>query len=433
MRATARAAARAGAEIINDVSGLTWDAVMADVVAQSGCGLVLMHARGRSGEWQTQPGLDSDAVVPVVFAGLCEQLVQAEAVGIRTERIVVDPGFGFGKRGAENFALLARLGRLRELGRPLLVGLSRKGFLGEAVKPLQRKNVDLAEARRIATVAANVTAILAGAHVLRVHDLQVAQEAAAVADAVLQRMSLRATRAELQPCLSLQIVSTSFSLARKSSSMRLISAIGELLDLGVGTLFVVGGDQLVLGGLLHRFVAFAADVADRGLVVFDRAGQQLDRVLAALFGHGRDGHADDLAVVHGVETVLAGADGLFDGRDQALLPGLNQNQVRFGGGDLRNLRNWSLGTIVVNRIPSSMWTDARPVRTLTRFARKSSTELVHARLKSVIYARKALHPCHCRCHGVYNLLNDCRMLRLQPLILQPDLLALLMHPKGVRL
>ena len=186
---TARAAARAGAEIINDVSGLTWDPSMASAVAQSGCGLVLMHARGRSGEWQTQPGLDSDAVVPVVFAGLCEQLAQAEAVGIRTERIVADPGFGFGKRGAENFALLARLGRLRELGRPLLVGLSRKGFLGDAVKSLQRKtedrSVDAAEARRIATAAANVAAILAGAHVLRVHDLQVAQEAAAIADAVL--------------------------------------------------------------------------------------------------------------------------------------------------------------------------------------------------------------------------------------------------------
>ncbi len=182
---TARAAGRAGAEIINDVSGLTWDPSMAKAVSQSGCGLVLMHARGRSGEWQTQPGLDGDAVMPVVFAGLCEQLAQAEAAGIRTERIVADPGFGFGKRGAENFALLARLGRLRELGRPLLVGLSRKGFLGDAVKPLQRKNVGLAEARRIATAAANVTAILAGAHVLRVHDLQVAQEAAVIADAVL--------------------------------------------------------------------------------------------------------------------------------------------------------------------------------------------------------------------------------------------------------
>jgi dihydropteroate synthase len=182
---TARAAARAGAEIINDVSGLTWDKSMPDIVAQSGCGLVLMHARGRPGEWQSLPTLADEEVVPLVFAELCEQLAQAEAADIRTDRIVVDPGFGFGKRGAENFALLARLGRLRELGRPLLVGLSRKGFLGEAVKPFLRTDNHLAEARRTATTAGNVTAILAGAHVLRVHDLQAAQEAAAIADAVL--------------------------------------------------------------------------------------------------------------------------------------------------------------------------------------------------------------------------------------------------------
>jgi dihydropteroate synthase len=183
--ATARAAAKAGAEIINDVSGLTWDEAMATVVAQTGCGLVLMHTRGRPGEWQSQPRLDNREVVPIVFAGLCEQLAQAEAVGIGTERIVVDPGFGFGKRGPENFALLAGLARLHELGRPLLTGLSRKSFLGDIVKPTQNKNIETAEARRIATQAANVTAVLAGMHVLRVHDLQAAREAAAVADAVL--------------------------------------------------------------------------------------------------------------------------------------------------------------------------------------------------------------------------------------------------------
>jgi dihydropteroate synthase len=185
--ATARAAARAGAEIINDVSGLIWDDAMAGSVAQNGCGLVLMHTRGRSCEWQSLPSLESKSVVPIVFAGLCEQLVQAEAAGIRTERIIVDPGFGFGKRGVENFALLAGLGRLRELGRPILAGLSRKGFLGEAVKQMQREKLPIGEERRAATIAANVTAILAGMHVLRVHDLQAAREAAAVADAVLMQ------------------------------------------------------------------------------------------------------------------------------------------------------------------------------------------------------------------------------------------------------
>jgi dihydropteroate synthase len=182
---TARAAAQAGAEIINDVSGLTWDEAMASVVAQTGCGLVLMHARGRPGDWQSQPKLEGSEVVPTVFAGLCEQMMEAEAAGISAERIVVDPGFGFGKRGTENFALLAGLRRLRELGRPLLIGLSRKGFLGEAVRAVQNKELPRAKARQIATDAANVAAILAGAHVLRVHDLQTAREAAAVADAVL--------------------------------------------------------------------------------------------------------------------------------------------------------------------------------------------------------------------------------------------------------
>lgn len=186
--ATARAAARAGAEIINDVSGLTWDPAMASVVAQSGCGLVLMHSRGRSGDWHTQPALDANSVVPVVFAGLCEQLAEAEAAGIRTERVVVDPGFGFGKRGKENFSLLAGLRRLHELGRPVLVGLSRKSFLGDIVKPLQSHPQDVIRARRIATAAANATAILGGAHILRVHDLQTAREAGAVADAVLTAM-----------------------------------------------------------------------------------------------------------------------------------------------------------------------------------------------------------------------------------------------------
>ncbi|MGA7158697.1 MAG: dihydropteroate synthase [Acidobacteriaceae bacterium] len=188
--ATARTAARAGAEIINDVSGLTWDPAMAAVVAQSGCGLVLMHSRGRPGDWHAQPPLEARSIVPVVFAGLCEQIAQAEAAGIRTQRIVVDPGFGFGKRGQENFSLLAGLRRLHELGRPLLAGLSRKGFLGEAVQALQAHPMEVAKARRTVTVAANVTAILAGAHVIRVHDLQAAREAAAVADAVLEEQGI---------------------------------------------------------------------------------------------------------------------------------------------------------------------------------------------------------------------------------------------------
>ena len=149
-------------------------------VAASGCGLVLMHTRGRPGEWGIQPRLAAGEVVPAVFAGLMQQLSLAQAAGIREQRIVADPGFGFGKRGAENWALLKGFARMHELGRPLLAGLSRKSFLRDAVKGLQ-----VAEARKVATLAADVAAVLAGAHILRVHDLQAAREAAAVADAVL--------------------------------------------------------------------------------------------------------------------------------------------------------------------------------------------------------------------------------------------------------
>jgi dihydropteroate synthase len=182
---TARLALAAGAEIVNDVSGLMWDPEMAAVVADSGCGLVLMHSRGRSAEWSSLPLLGPEEVVPLVRSGLQARLELAHNAGIAREGIVLDPGFGFGIRGAVNFTLLARLRELGALDMPLLVGLSRKGFLGEVVRPWQSADLPEPLARLTATVAANVAAILKGAHVLRVHDLQAAREAAAIADAVL--------------------------------------------------------------------------------------------------------------------------------------------------------------------------------------------------------------------------------------------------------
>ncbi|HEY5330870.1 MAG TPA: dihydropteroate synthase [Acidobacteriaceae bacterium] len=175
---TARAAASVGAEIINDVSGLLWDDDMGHTVAKLHTGLILMHTRGRPTEWRTQPAIPAADVVALVLDGLDERLAAARAAGILQNRIVLDPGFGFGKRGAENFALLAGFERFSELGRPLLAGLSLKGFLGAVVAPLN------AVARLNATMAANVAAILAGAHIVRVHDLQEAREAVAVADAI---------------------------------------------------------------------------------------------------------------------------------------------------------------------------------------------------------------------------------------------------------
>jgi dihydropteroate synthase len=185
---TARAAARAGAEIVNDVSGLHWDDSMPETVAATGCGLVLMHSRGRPSEWPHLPDLPHMAVLPTVYQGLSDGLQIAEAAHIAPNRIVLDPGFGFGKRGLENITLLEGLGQLHPLGRPLLVGISRKRFLGDLVAPLQaNQHPSIAEARRSASIAANVAAILSGTHILRVHDVQSTREAAAVADALLKQ------------------------------------------------------------------------------------------------------------------------------------------------------------------------------------------------------------------------------------------------------
>ena len=187
---TALQAAEAGAEIINDVSGLLWDPAMAATVAASRCGLVLMHTRGRPTDWRTQPRIAPEEVLPTVLDGLRPQLDQARSAGIDRTRIVLDPGFGFGKLGRENLTLLAGLPQLREFGAPLLIGLSRKGFLGDVVRDLQPSGLSVQEARRTATTAAHVAAILAGAHILRVHDVQPAREAAAVTDALLASIPL---------------------------------------------------------------------------------------------------------------------------------------------------------------------------------------------------------------------------------------------------
>jgi len=184
---TALEAARAGAEIINDVSGLLWDEHMAEAVVTTRCGLVLMHTRGRSKEWASQPRLAPGDVLSTVCTGLREQLAFAQAAGVNSHSIVLDPGFGFGKLGAENLSLLAGLDGLQSLGCPLLAGLSRKAFLGDAVRTVQPENLPLATARFIPTIAANTAAILAGAHILRVHDVQPAREASAIADALLMQ------------------------------------------------------------------------------------------------------------------------------------------------------------------------------------------------------------------------------------------------------
>jgi dihydropteroate synthase len=182
---TARAAVGAGAEIVNDVSGFLWDEAMASTCAELACGVVLMHTRGRPEEWSGLPRLSADAALALVKSELGERLNAGVAAGVREKSIVLDPGIGFGKAYESSYALVARLEELRDLGRPLLSGISRKSFLGRTLAPL-RGGVDApAEERGNATIAAVTASILAGADIVRVHDVRPAVEAAAIADAVL--------------------------------------------------------------------------------------------------------------------------------------------------------------------------------------------------------------------------------------------------------
>ncbi|MGD1106660.1 MAG: dihydropteroate synthase [Terracidiphilus sp.] len=182
---TARAALAAGAEIVNDVSGLTWDPAIAEVCTGFHAGVVLSHTRGRPEEWRAQPQLESDALLATVREGLAASLAAAERAGIPLDSIVLDPGYGFGKHFGENHTLLARQAELLELGRPLLAGLSRKSFLGHTLAPLFGGEAAPMANRENASLAAMTAAILHGASIVRVHVVRPAVEAARIADAIL--------------------------------------------------------------------------------------------------------------------------------------------------------------------------------------------------------------------------------------------------------
>lgn len=182
---TAKAAVNSGAEIVNDISAMSWDAAMAATCAELACGLVLMHTRGKPAEWRSLPRLAADDVVPLVKRDLAAALQTAVEAGIDASRIVLDPGYGFGKSFDENYPLLAHQDELRELGRPMLAGVSRKSFLGRKLAEFYGGKDAPIDARGNATIAATVAAILAGAHIVRVHDVRPASEAARIADTIL--------------------------------------------------------------------------------------------------------------------------------------------------------------------------------------------------------------------------------------------------------
>jgi dihydropteroate synthase len=151
------------------------------------CGTVLMHMRGRPEEWRTLP--PPGDIVLLVKRELKDWAEKAVLAGVRRERIVLDPGFGFGKNFEENYPLLARFDELQGAGFPLLAGTSRKSFIGRMLATLgknnERKDAPV-EARLYGTLASQVALILKGVHIIRTHDVKAAVQAARVADTILQ-------------------------------------------------------------------------------------------------------------------------------------------------------------------------------------------------------------------------------------------------------
>lgn len=173
----AKAALRAGAEIVNDISAMTLDPEMLATVAESDAAVILMHSRGKPAEMQKNT--DYLDIVGEVVAFLEARLIEAVSAGIDAERIVVDPGIGFGKSVAGNMEIIRRLRELQTLNRPVLIGTSRKSFIGAA---LNREVSD-----RVFGTAASVTvAMMNGASIFRVHDVMAMRDSVDMVRAIMK-------------------------------------------------------------------------------------------------------------------------------------------------------------------------------------------------------------------------------------------------------
>lgn len=172
----ARAALDAGASLVNDISGLRFDPDMAGVVSSAGVPVCVMHIRGTPKSMQMKPAYD--ALIPEIMESLRESMSIARDAGISDENIVLDPGIGFGKTFSHNLEILNRLEEFTLLGRPLLVGVSRKAFIGKIL------NDAPAGDRLEGTIAAVSVAVCKGANIVRVHDVKEAARAVRVVDAI---------------------------------------------------------------------------------------------------------------------------------------------------------------------------------------------------------------------------------------------------------
>jgi dihydropteroate synthase len=184
----ARAALAAGAGMLNDVSALRFDREMAAVAAESGAPLVVMHMKGTPGDMQKDPHYDD--LIGEILAFLEKVVQEAVQAGVRREQILIDPGIGFGKTFDHNLQLIRDLDRLSAVGRPLVIGCSRKAFIGHILGKE-------ADDRDPGTMAAAAAAVMNGAHVVRVHNVAMAVDAVRIVDAVKRGRAAPATLGEI--------------------------------------------------------------------------------------------------------------------------------------------------------------------------------------------------------------------------------------------
>ncbi len=176
----ARAALDAGADIINDISSLRFDSGMAPLAAERDVPVILMHMKGMPKTMQVDPYYED--VLLEVKSFLEKRIHEAQAAGIRRERIIIDPGIGFGKRLEDNLALINKLHVLAELDRPILIGTSRKSFIGNIL--------DLPPQERLeGSIASSILSMAHGAHILRVHDVAAIKRAVLVAEAIMKEIN----------------------------------------------------------------------------------------------------------------------------------------------------------------------------------------------------------------------------------------------------
>ena len=175
-----------GAEIINDISGLRFDPSIAGIAAKTGASLILMHSRGTPADMQKLPPVED--VLSEIIAGLRWSVDQAVQRGVKHEKIILDPGIGFGKTPRQNLQLINNLNRIvEEFGLPVLLGTSRKSFIQKTLDSrIQAESRDARRESSAGTIASNVIGVLRGANILRVHDVGETVAAVRLAEAIIQ-------------------------------------------------------------------------------------------------------------------------------------------------------------------------------------------------------------------------------------------------------